>query len=184
MKTPSLQQALPALGKADIATLKAQHQQWIVYTQRMAQLTPEQALADQATALQAFLASPTLENEQRLAVVADERLTRQRYRVLHNAYQELASRAKARAVVVISHHLGQLLESARQGFRHRQEEVLKLGHSRLLDEPSAEMRQWIDDLEGLLRMLHETAFHPDDWPGELLRWAESMAPDNLVAQRS
>jgi hypothetical protein len=184
MKTPSLQQALPALGKADIAILKAQHQQWIVYTQRMAQLTPEQALADQAAALQAFLASPTLENEQRLAVVADERLTRQRYRVLHNAYQELASRAKARAVAVISRHLDQLLESARQGLRLRQEEVLKLGHSRVLDEPSAEMRQWIDDLEGRLRMLEEMAIHPDDWPEELLRWAESMAPDNLVAQRS
>ncbi len=184
MKTPSLQQTLPALSKADMATLKAQHQQWMVYTQRMAQLTPEQARADQAAALQAFLASPTSENEQRLAVVADERLTRQRYRVLHSAYQELASQAKARAVAVIGGHLDQLLASARRGLRLRQEEVLKLGHSRMLDETSAEMRQWIDHLEQRQRLLHETPLYPDEWPEELLRWGASMAADNLVAQRS
>ena len=62
--------------------------------------------------------------------------------------------------------------------------MLKLGHSRLLDETSAEMRQWIDDLEQRQRLLHETPLYPDEWPEELERWGASMAADNLVAQRS
>ncbi len=119
MKTRTSKQELPPLSKADVAALKALHQQWCVPTQRMAQLTPAQVLADQAAALKVFLASPTLENEQRLAVVADERLTRQRYRVLHDAYLELALQAKTKAVAIIRRHLDHLLEAARQGLRDR-----------------------------------------------------------------
>ena len=180
MKTRTSQQELPPLSKADVAALKALHQQWCVHTQRMAQLTPEQVLADQAAALKVFLASPTLENEQRLAVVADERLTQQRYRVLHDAYLELALQAKTKAVAIIRRHLDHLLEAARQGLRHHENEAIKQGQPRLLDEPSTEMRQWVARLEQSLKVLDEAASHPDEWSEELLRWGEQTASTTLL----
>jgi hypothetical protein len=180
MKTRTSQQELPPLSKADVATLKTLHQQWGAHTQRMAQLTPEQVLADQAAALKVFLASPTLENEQRLAVVADERLTRQRYRVLHDAYLELGSQAKTKGLAIIRRHLEQLLEAARQGLRDRENEALKQGQSRLLDERSTEMRQWVARIEQSLKVLDEAASHPDEWAEELLRWGEQKPPTTLL----
>ncbi len=63
MKTSPSNLPLPPLGKADITDIKALHQSWSIYVRRMAQLTPDCVLAGQKAALQAFLATPSQENE-------------------------------------------------------------------------------------------------------------------------
>ena len=61
----------PALSESDASALKSLQRRWERHTERMAQLDPERILDDRKAAYEAFLADPSDQNEQRLAVLAD-----------------------------------------------------------------------------------------------------------------
>ena len=61
-------------------------------------LQPECVQADRRAAYAAFLAEPSLENEQRLAVLADDHLTGKRYAVLREAHAEILVRLRTQAI--------------------------------------------------------------------------------------
>jgi hypothetical protein len=168
MKTSPSNLPLPPLSKSDNTAIKALHQSWSIHALRMAQLTPECVLADQKAALQAFLATPSQENEQRLAVMADERLVKQRYRVLFQAHEQLACQTKTRAIAIVRCHLTGLLEAATLSLRRIEEEARKEGRVCLTDEACAEMRQLTDQLDQHLRQLEQAEVTGADWPEGLL----------------
>lgn len=168
MKTSPSNLPLPPLSKADNTAIKALHQSWSIHALRMAQLTPDCVLADQKAALQAFLATPSHENEQRLAVMADERLVKQRYRVLFQAHEQLACQTKTRAIAVVRCHLAGLLEAATLELRRSEDEARKEGRVRLMDEACVELRQLTDRLDQHLRQLEQAAITGADWPEGLL----------------
>ena len=81
--TPLIQSLkLPALSKTQVHTLQSLQDNWERHSERMEHLRPERAMLDQKAAYGAFTADPSPENEQRLAVLADERLTTKRYALL------------------------------------------------------------------------------------------------------
>lgn len=168
MKTSPSNLPLPPLSKADNTAIKALHQSWSIHDRRMAQLTPDCVLADQKAALQAFLATPSQENEQRMAVLADERLVKQRYRVLFQAHEQLACQTKTRAIAIVRCHLAGLLEAATLELRRSEDEARKEGRVRLMDEACVELRQLTDCLDQHLRQLEQAAITGADWPEGLL----------------
>jgi hypothetical protein len=172
MKTSPSNLPLPPLCKADTTAIKTLHQSWSIHDRRMAQLTPECVLADQKAALQAFLATPSQENEQRLAVLADERLVKQRYRVLFQAHEQLAYQTKNRAIAIVRCHLARLLEAATLELSRSEDEARKEGRVRLMDEACAEMRRLTDRLDQHLRQLEQAEVTGADWPEGLLLQSE------------
>lgn len=168
MKTSPSNLPLPPLSKADNTAIKALHQSWSIHDRRMAQLTPDCVLADQKAALQAFLATPSQENEQRLAVLADERLVKQRYRVLFQAHEQLACQTKTRAIGIVRCHLAGLLKAATLELSRSEDEARKEGRVRLMDEACAEMRRLTGCLDQHLRQLEQAAINGADWPEGLL----------------
>jgi hypothetical protein len=168
MKTSLSNLLLPSLSKADNTAIKALHQSWSIHALRMAQLTPECVLADQKAALQSFLATPSQENEQRLAVMADERLVNQRYHVLFQAHDQLAHQIKNRAIAIVRCHFTGLLEAATLELRRIEEKARKEGRVCLTDEACAEMRRLTDHLDQHLRQLEQAEVSGADWPEGLL----------------
>jgi len=131
---------LPTLGKADISSLKSLQRDWDRHLARMNLLRPERALADQKTAFSAFLADPTEENEQRLAVLADERLTAKRYGLLHEAHRERMRLINQKAAGIVRPVLESMQRALQAELESREESANTEGLNKFADERCIEIR--------------------------------------------
>ena len=100
----------------------------------MAQLDPERIPEDRKTAYDAFLADPSDQNEQRLAVLADDRLTARRHSLLCQAHAELRRQANEEATAILQPSLTRIQQVLTQELEGRQE-ALK----------AEDLNQWNDD---------------------------------------
>ena len=146
---------LPALSNGDIAALKSLQRDWNQHSARMNLLVPERALADQKAAFTAFLADPTEENEQRLAVLADERLTAKRYGLLHEAHAELRRRISQKAAGIVRPVLESLQHTLQGELEAREEVAQAEGLSRRTDERCVAIREALNRVALGLKTLDE-----------------------------
>src|SRR5437660_709210 len=92
---------LPLLTDADVAVLKQLQKEWCHWKNRELEILPLKIAEEQKAAFDSFLDNPSVENEQKLAVLADPVLTGTRYAMLRRAFAELRERIKARATRII-----------------------------------------------------------------------------------
>lgn len=142
---------LPALSAADVTALKALQRDWERHSERMLRLQPDCAIKDQKAAYDAFLADPTEENEQRLAVLADERLTTRRYAVLHQAHAELRRRSNEKAVGILSGVLESLRQVLAEKLEEREIAAHAEGFNRRTDARCIELREALGQVTNGLR---------------------------------
>ena len=188
---------LPALGKAQVLALKSLQGDWERHSERMEQLRPERAMLDQKAAYGAFMADPSPENEQRLAVLADERLTAKRYALLHQAHTEVRHQIIVKATSLLRSHLESIQHSLRTELQSREAAAEAEARSKRTDEGCLQLRmvaeelaQWIKlfdqglegDENGWLEMISDVL---QCLGGEAASAKKSPAsrPSNLVAQQ-
>jgi hypothetical protein len=146
---------LPSLNKADITSLKSLQRDWERHSERMNHLRPERALADQKTAFTAFLADPTEENEQRLAVLADERLTAKRYGLLHEAHAELRHLTNQKAAGIVRPVLESIQQALQGELEVREAAAQAEGISKHIDERCVQLREALAQVAHGLKLLDE-----------------------------
>ena len=146
---------LPALSNGDMAALKSIQRDWNQHSARMSLLVPERVLADQKTAFTAFLADPTEEHEQRLAVLADERLTAKRYGLLHKAHAELRRRISQKAAGIVRPVLESMQQTLQLELDAREESAQAAGLSKRTDELCVAIREALDQVALGLTMMDE-----------------------------
>ena len=146
---------LPALSNGDSAALKSLQRDWNQHSARMDCLAPERELADQKAAFSAFLADPTEENEQRLAVLADERLTAKRYGLLHEAHAELRRRISQKAAGIVRPELESMQHALQGELDAREEAAQAEGISKRTDERCVELREALAQVSLGLKTLDE-----------------------------
>jgi hypothetical protein len=146
---------LPALSNGDIAALKSLQRDWNQHSARMNLLMPDRALADQKAAFSAFLADPTEENEQRLAVLADERLTAKRYGLLHEAHAELRRRISQKAAGIVRPVLESMQQALQGELEARQEAAQSEGLSKRTDERCVVIRETLGQVALGLKTVDE-----------------------------
>ena len=188
---------LPALGKGQVLALKSLQDNWERHSERMEQLRPERVLLDQKAAYGAFTADPSPENEQRLAVLADERLTAKRYALLRQAHAEVRHQIIAKATALMRPHLESIQQSLRTELQSREASAEAEARSKRTDEGCLQLRmaaeelaQWIKlfdqglegDENGWLEMFSDVL---QCLGGEAASAKKSPAsrPSNLVAQQ-
>ena len=188
---------LPALGKAQVLALKSLQGDWERHSERIEQLRPERAMLDQKAAYGAFTADPSPENEQRLAVLADERLTAKRYALLHQAHAEVRHQIIVKATSLLRSHLESIQQSLRTELQSREAAAEAEARSKRTDEGCLQLRmaaeelaQWIKlfdqglegDENGWLEMI---SYVLQCLGGEAASAKKSPAsrPSNLVAQQ-
>ena len=118
---------LPSLTKADLSALRSLQREWEHHNARLGQLDPERIMADQKTAYHAFLADPSEENEQRLAVLADERLTAKRHSLLRQAHAELRRRTNEKAGAILHPAMERVHHALTRELEARQETLRTTG---------------------------------------------------------
>ena len=188
---------LPALSKAEALALKSMQGDWERNTERMELLRPERAMLDQKAAYGAFTTDPSPENEQRLAVLADERLTAKRYTLLRQAHAEVRHQIMAKATSLMRPHLKSIQQSLRTELQSREAAAEAEARSKRTDEGCLQLRmaaeelaQWIKlfdqglegDENGWLEMFSDVL---QCLGGEAASAKKSPAsrPSNLVAQQ-
>jgi hypothetical protein len=188
---------LPALSKAEALALKSMQGDWERHTERMELLRPERAMLDQKAAYGAFTTDPSPENEQRLAVLADERLTAKRYTLLHQAHAQVRHQIMAKATSLMRPHLKSIQHSLRTELQSREASAEAEARSKRTDEECLQLRmaaeelaQWIKlfdqglegDENGWLEMISDVL---QCLGGEAASAKKSPAsrPSNLVAQQ-
>lgn len=164
---------LPSLSKVEQQTIKTLQREWTQRSQRMRSLRPEHAHHDQKTALAEFLAHPTEENEQRLAVLADERLTARRYAMLLAANAELRWRINEQAA-----HLMRPVLTARQttltGELQAQQQAAQVeGRHPRNDERSIELRHALAQVDQAIKLQDAVLVRDAN--------AEDWSPQDLAA---
>ena len=188
---------LPFLSKAKVLALKSLQDNWERHSERIEQLRPERVLLDQKAAYGTFTADPSPENEQRLAVLADERLTAKRYSLLRQAHAEVRHQIMGKATSLLRSHLESIQHSLRTELQTREAAAEAEARSKRTDEgclqlrvAAAELDQWImlldqgleGDEDGWLEMLSDAL---QCLVGEDASAKKSAAsrPSNLVAQQ-
>jgi hypothetical protein len=188
---------LPALGKAQVIALKSLQGDLERHKERMEQLRPERVLLDQKAAYGAFTADPSPENEQRLAVLADERLTAKRYALLRQAHAEVRHQIMWETASLMRPHLESIQQSLRTELQSREASAEAEARSKRTDEGCLQLRmaaeelaQWIKlfdqglegDENGWLEMISDVL---QCLGGEAASAKKSPAsrPSNLVAQQ-
>lgn len=146
---------MPALSKADLSSLKSLQRDWERHSERMNLLRPERILPDQKAAFAAFLAHPTDENEQRLAVLADEGLTAKRYNLLREAHAELLKRINAEAADILRPVLNSVHQALQAEVNEREEAAQAAGRNKRTDESCVELREALGQVSHGMRMLAE-----------------------------
>jgi len=150
----------PMLSKADLTTLHSLQREWEAHTERLKLLDPERILDEQKGAYNRFVANPSQENEQRLTVLADERLTAKRHALLREARAEVRRRTNEKAIAI----LWPALEQARQKLADEldaQQGCLKAaGLSQWQDERCLELRRITDQVALALKTVTEAAATP------------------------
>jgi hypothetical protein len=185
---------LPALIKAEALALKSMQGDWERHSERMEQLRPGRAMLDQKAAYGAFTADPTAENEQRLAVLADERLTTKRYTLLHQAHAEVRHQIMAKATSLLRSHLESIQHSLRTELQSREAAAEAEARSKRTDEGCLQLRMAAEELDQWIKLFYQGG--EDGWPemlsdalqclgGEAASAKKSPAsrPSNLVAQQ-
>jgi hypothetical protein len=185
---------LPALNKAQVIALKSLQVYWERHSERMEQLRPERAMLDQKAAYGAFTADPSPENEQRLAVLADERLTAKRYALLHKANAEVRHQIIAKATSLIHPHLESIQQSLRTELQSREAAAEAEARSKRTDEGCLQLRMAAEELAQWIKLFDQGG--EDGWPemlsdalqclgGEAASAKKTPAsrPSNLVAQQ-
>ena len=188
---------LPSLSKAQVLALKSLQDNWERHSERMEQLRPERAVLDQKAAYGAFTADPSPENEQRLAVLADERLTSKRYALLRQAHAEVRHQIIAKATSLLRSNLESIQQILRTELQSREAAAEAEARSKRTDEGCLQLRmaaeelaQWIKlfdqglegDENGWLEMFSDVL---QCLGGEAASAKKSPAsrPSNLVAQQ-
>jgi hypothetical protein len=188
---------LPALGKAQILALKSLQGEWERHSERMQQLRPERVLLDQKAAYGAFTADPSPENEQRLAVLADERLTTKRYALLRQAHAEVRDQIMGKTVNLMRPHLEFIQHSLRTELQSREAAAEAEGRSKRTDEGCLQLRMAAEELAQWIKLFDQGLEGDEDgWlemfsdalqclGGEDASAKKSPAsrPSNLVAQQ-
>jgi hypothetical protein len=188
---------LPSLSKAQVIALKSLQDNWERHSERMEQLRPECAMLDQKAAYGAFTADPSPENEQRLAVLADERLTSKRYALLRQAHAEVRHQIMARAASLLRSHLKSIQLSLRTELQSREAAAEAEERSKRTDEGCLQLRMAAEELAQWIKLFDQGLESDEDgWPemlsdalqclgGEEASAKKSPAsrPSNLVAQQ-
>ena len=146
---------LPALSKAQVLALKSLQDNWERHSERMEQLRPERAMLDQKAAYGAFTADPSPENEQRLAVLADERLTAKRYALLHQAHAEVRHQIIAKATSMLRSHLESIQQSLRTELQSREAVAEAEARSKRTDEGCLQLRMAADELAQWIKLFDQ-----------------------------
>jgi hypothetical protein len=146
---------LPALNKAQVIALKSLQGEWERHSERMEQLRPEHVLLDQKAAYGAFTADPSPENEQRLAVLADERLTAKRYSLLRQAHAEVRHQIMAKATSLLRSHLESIQQSLRAELQSREAAAEAEGRSKRTDEGCLQLRMAADELDQWIKLFDQ-----------------------------
>jgi hypothetical protein len=151
---------LPALTKADHSALRSLQREWDHHTARLGQLDPDRILGDQKSAYQAFLADPSDENEQRLAVLADERLTARRHALLRQAHAELRQRTNGKAAIILRPAMESAQHALTRELEARQETLRTTGLNHWHDDRCIELRWAMDQVALGLNTLGQAAANP------------------------
>lgn len=197
--SPSMNQSvsLPILPKSDATALKAIQQAWQWHSERLMALHPECVQADRRAAYAAFLAEPSPENEQRLAVLADDHLTAKRYAVLREAHAEILVRLRTQAIDRVTPLLEQHRQDLTNKVAARKAPDAEQGSDSRIDAQAVENRRALEAvtlvLQNLEQMVHTPPMDQDWSPSVLAGLFESAAepppitpqarPAKTVAQR-
>jgi hypothetical protein len=188
---------LPSLGKVQVLALKSLQDNWDRHSERMEQLRPERAMLDQKAAYGAFTADPSPENEQQLAVLADERLVSKRYALLRQAHAEVRHQIMAKAASLLRSHLELIQQSLRTELQSREAAAEAEARSKRSGEGCLQLRMAAEELAQWIKLFDQGLEGDDDrWPemfsgalqclgGEAASAKKSPAsrPSNLVAQQ-
>lgn len=188
---------LPALSKAQVLALKSLQDNWERHSERMEHLRPERVLLDQKAAYGAFTADPSPENEQRLAVLADERLTAKRHALLRQAHADIRRQIKVKAASLLRSHLESVQHSLRAEMQSREAAAEAEARSKRADEGCLELRLAAEELAQWIKLFDPGVEGDEDgWPqmfsdalqcfgGETpsTKKAPASRPSNLVAQQ-
>ena len=156
---------LPALGKAQVIALKSLQGEWERHSERMEQLRPERAMLDQKAAYGAFTADPSPENEQRLAVLADERLTAKRYALLRQAHAEVRHQIMGETASLMRPHLESIQQSLRTELQSREAAAEAEARSKRIDEGCLQLRMAADELAQWIKHFDQgLESNEDGWP--------------------
>lgn len=112
---------IPLLSEDDIAALNRLQKQWDHWSQRERQHAAARVAEEQEAAFATFLDNPTGENEQRLLVLADTRLTDTRYAMLRRAYAALRGRISVQAAEIVRTVLDRVLDELNAEHARRRE---------------------------------------------------------------
>jgi len=187
---------LPALDKAQILALKSLQDNWDRHSERMEQLRPERVLIDQKAAYGAFTADPSPDNEQRLAVLADERLTAKRYALLHQAHAEVRHQIMGKATSLLRSHLESIQHRLSAELQSREAAAEAEARSKRTDKGCLQLRMAAEELAQWIKLFAQALEGDEDgWlemfsdalqclGGEAASAKKSPAsrPSNLVAQ--
>lgn len=150
----------PVLSKSDLSALNSLQREWETHSECINRLEPDRIIDDQKAAYDRFLSNPSQENEQRLTVLADERLTAKRHAVLREARAEIRRRTNEKAAAILQ----PALEHARQRLDHEldaQQGALKAaGLNPWQDERCLELRRVMDQVALALNTVIEAAATP------------------------
>jgi hypothetical protein len=146
---------LPALSKAEALALKSMQGDWERHTERMELLRPERAMLDQKAAYGAFTTDPSPENEQRLAVLADERLTAKRYALLRQAHAEVRHQIIAKATSLLRSHLESIQQILRTELQSREAAAEAEARSKRTDEGCLQLRKAAEELAQWIKLFDQ-----------------------------
>ena len=134
-------------------------------------LQPECVQADRRAAYAAFLAEPSLENEQRLAVLADDHLTGKRYAVLREAHAEMLVRLRTQAIDRVTPVLERHRQDLTAEAAARKAADAEQGSDSRIDAQDIGNRRALETvtlaLQNLEQMVHTPPVDQDWSPGEL-----------------
>ncbi len=187
---PSMNQSvsLPILPKSEAAALKAIQQAWQWHSDRLMALQPECVQADRRAAYAAFLAEPSLENEQRLAVLADDHLTAKRYAVLREAHAEMLVRLRTQTIDRVTPLLEQHRQDLTNKLAARKAPDADQGSDSCIDAQDIENRRTLEAVTLMLQNLEQIVHTPpmdQDWsPRVLAGLFESAAEPPVITPQA
>jgi hypothetical protein len=180
--------SLPILPKSEAAALKAIQQAWLWHSERLMALQPECVQADRRAAYAAFLAEPSPENEQRLAVLADDHLTAKRYAVLREAHEEMLVRLRTQAIDRVTPLLEQHRQDLTAEVAARKAPDTDQGSDSRIDAQDIENRRSLEAvtlvLQNLEQMVHTPPMDHDWSPSVIVSLFQSAAEPPVITPQA
>lgn len=151
-------------------------------------LQPECVQADRRAAYAAFLAEPSLENEQRLAVLADDHLTAKRYAVLREAHAEMLVRLRTQTIDRVTPLLEQHRQDLTKKVAARKAPDADQGSDSFIDAQDIENRRALEavtlELQNLEQMVHTPPMDHDWSPRVLADLFQSAAEPPAITPQT